>query len=98
MYRQPRFYTSVTITPSTLKAPGMPGYKPYTSPGGATHQRVQFKAWRNRVPFFRRIPADVVKCPRQVPWEGVNYWFIAAILVTAGFVGRLLYVREASAA
>lgn len=31
---------------------------------------------------------------KPFPWEGVNYWFIAAILVTAGFVGRLVYVRR----
>lgn len=30
----------------------------------------------------------------SLPWEGVNYLYIAVILVTAGFVGRLLYVRR----
>jgi hypothetical protein len=30
----------------------------------------------------------------SLPWEGVNYLYIAVILVTAGVVGRLLYVRR----
>ena len=28
------------------------------------------------------------------PWDSVSYWYIAMILVTAGLVGRLLYVRR----
>jgi hypothetical protein len=70
------------------------------SPSGAG-KRLEPKMTRGAFRFFMTMACIMFALQMVVlalrlflPWDGVNYLYIATILAIAGLVGRLLYVRR----